>query len=240
MAVNPVNPVTDTTDWLIAYHFLPSDDLDLSGTLLRVEFRPVNGGEVVATASSEDGSLVFVPAGNGDPAYFALKIRAKDRAWRVARTTAIKGDVRRYPDPLNPDYVEAIARLDLTVHPGTNSPGVGSPAQNPVLVSINALQSRGANAALILAQGPRGLQGGPGPRGTPGTNGVDGQEGPRGPEGQPGSDGDPGVPGELTPEFIEGVAQVESTKLSLLSTLIIMAAALADMSARQIRTYTGQ
>lgn len=153
-----MNPtaVIDVADWLLAVPIQPvsGQTVDFSGTALSLALTPTFGGDPIAVASSEDGSLTFVP---GAVPYFAINLRVADRTWRVSRTTTIFGDILRHPDPTNPDHVEWLGRLTLRVNPGSNSTGIATPATSPVLIPAQPYEGRLVAAPVIV--GPQGVPG---------------------------------------------------------------------------------
>jgi hypothetical protein len=158
--MNPT-PVIDTADWLLAVpvQTVAGQTVDFSGTVLSLALTPTFGGDPIAVASSEDGSLTFVP---GAVPYFAIDLRVADRTWRVSRTTTIFGDILRYPDPANSDHVEWLGRLALRVNPGSNSTGIATPATSPVLIPAQPYEGRLVATPVIV-----------GPQGVPGERGAD-------------------------------------------------------------------
>ncbi|TXN33888.1 hypothetical protein [Methylobacterium sp. WL19] len=153
-----MNPtaVIDNADWLLAVLIQPvsGQTVDFSGTALFLALTPTFGGDPIAIASSEDGSLTFVP---GATPYFAIDLRVADRTWRVSRVTSVLGDILRYPDPANPDHVEWLGRLALRVHPGSSSSGIVSEATSPVLIPAQPFEGRLVAAPVIV--GPQGVPG---------------------------------------------------------------------------------
>lgn len=147
--------VIDVADWHLAIPLkATSGTLDFSDTLLTIALTPILGGDPIATANSEAGTLTFVPAAGLVPAYFALDLRVKDRTLRVGRPTHVVGDVLRHPDPLMPLYVEWVGRVSLTVLPGSNSTGIATPAFAPVLTDAQPYDARILTAPMVV--GPQG------------------------------------------------------------------------------------
>lgn len=155
--MNPTS-VLDTADWLLAIPVKQAsgEAIDFSGTALSLAFTPVFGGEPIATASSTDGSLSFVPGLNP---YFAVNLPVANRTWRVSAITTVFGDVLRQPDPLNHLLVEWLGREALRVHPGSNSSGIASAASSPVLIPAQPYDGRLVMTPLIV--GPQGAPGAP-------------------------------------------------------------------------------
>lgn len=152
--------VIDTADWVLAVPLEASGNpLNFSGTSLSIALTPIFGGPPIARAQSADGSLTFVPATADTLAYFAINLRVKDRTWRVARQTAVDGDILRHPDPGNPLYTEWLGRVSLTVAPGSGSTGILTPAQAPVLTDIQPYDGRIVTAPMAL--GIQGATGAP-------------------------------------------------------------------------------
>lgn len=153
--------VIDSADWHLAVPLAaqPGEIVDFSGTLLTIALTPILGGEPIATADSDAGTLVFVPAAGNVPAYFALDLRVKDRTWRVGRPTKVVGDILRHPDPAFPLYIEWLGRVSLTVLPGSNSAGIGAPAFAPVLTDAQPYDARIVATPMLI--GPQGASGAP-------------------------------------------------------------------------------
>ncbi|AWN43178.1 hypothetical protein DK389_25125 [Methylobacterium durans] len=154
-----LSSVIDTADWLLAVPIatLPGQDLDLSDTLLTVALTPTLGGAPIATASSEAGTLTFVPATDDVPPYFAIDLRVADRTWRIGRPTVVLGDIKRHPDPGNLARTEWVGRVELKVHPGSDSTGLAGGGYAPVLIPAQPYENRLVTAPLMI--GPQGAPG---------------------------------------------------------------------------------
>lgn len=149
--------VIDTADILLAQPIAarPGESIDFSGTALSVDFEATPGGGVVMAASTSDGTLAFV----GGPApYFRIDLPVAGRTWRIARPTAVRGDILRRPDPSDPSKVEWLGRITFTVNPGSGSPAIAQKAQAPVLLDIQPYDGRIVTAPMAVGpQGPSGL-----------------------------------------------------------------------------------
>ena len=151
--------VTDTTDWLLAVPLeaAPGTVLDFAGTRVRIAFAQARGGPPIATADTTDGTLSFVPAANGVPAYFAIDLRVSARELRVAAPLYVFGDLEREPDPLHPERKEWLGRIALCVVPGTGSAAIAQAGLRPVLTPAQPYGGRVAADPLLA--GPQGALG---------------------------------------------------------------------------------
>jgi len=145
--------VIDTADILLAQPIAvrPGETIDFSGTALSVDFTPIRGGPVVMSASTADGTLAFV---GGDAPYFRIDLPVAGRTWRVERPTAVRGDILRRPDPMNPAQIEWLGRTELLVLPGSSSAAIALAAQAPVLLDAQPYDGRIATAPMLI--GPQG------------------------------------------------------------------------------------
>lgn len=145
--------VIDTADILLAQPITvaPGETIDFSGTALSIDFAPIRGGPVVMSASTADGTLAFV---GGATPYFRIDLPVAGRAWRVARPTAVRGDILRQPDPASPAQIEWLGRIDLIIHPGSDSSGIAGAAQAPVLIPAQPYDGRIVTAPMLI--GPQG------------------------------------------------------------------------------------
>lgn len=145
--------VIDTADILLAQPIAvrPGETIDFSGTALSVDFAPISGGGVVMSASTEDGTLAFV---GGEAPYFQIDLPVAGRTWRIARPTAVRGDILRRPDPANPAQIEWLGRVDLLVQPGSNSSAIALKAQAPILLDRQPYDGRIVTAPMVV--GPQG------------------------------------------------------------------------------------
>jgi hypothetical protein len=125
--------VLDCADWLLAQPAQATGALDLSGTPFTLALTSIFGGLPVATASSENETLVFVPAVGSLPAYFAIDMRVADRTWRTPRAVTVRGDTLRQPEP---DRTEWVGRITFVVEPGSGSTGIATAAMAPVLSAV--------------------------------------------------------------------------------------------------------
>lgn len=114
----------------------------------------VQGGAPVATADSNDGSLVFVPASGSAPAYFTLDLPVAARTFRVKAVTAVAADILWHPDPNDPAPADWLGRVQFRVHPGSGSAGIALPAQAPVLIPAQPYEGRIATEPMVV--GPQG------------------------------------------------------------------------------------
>ena len=153
--------VIDTADWLLAIPVRAADgtSVDFSATPLSIDFRPINGGPVVCSASTAVGTLAFVAATTmpAVDAYFRLDLRVAARTWTVSAPTAVYGDLKRHPDPLDPAREEWLGRVALTVHPGSDSAGITAVASTPILLPVQPYDGRILAAPLLV--GPQGAPG---------------------------------------------------------------------------------
>lgn len=148
--------VIDCADWHLAQPLQPSPGttLDFSGTRVRIAFAETVGGPAVASADTENGTLAFVPASGGALPYFAITLPVAGRSWRVSAPKRVFGDLRREPDPLNPATIEWLGRIELEIHPGSDSSGIAAKALRPVLLPVQPYG--GALALGALQIGPQG------------------------------------------------------------------------------------
>ena len=162
MSMHHATVVIDSADWLLAIPVRATDgsDVDFSATPLSIAFRPINGGSVVCEATTEDGMLEFVAATTmpAVDAYCRVDLRVAARTWTVSAPTAVYGDLKRHPDPLNPLREEWLGRVALTVHPGSDSAGIAAVASTPILLPIQPYDGRIVAAPMLV--GPQGAPGG--------------------------------------------------------------------------------
>lgn len=152
-----ITSVIDSADWLLAVPIAAGSDLDLSDTPLTVALTPTLGGSPIATASSQNGTLTFVPASGEVGPYFAIDLRVKGRAWRIGRPTVVVGDIKRHPDPGDLDRTEWVGRVELMVHPGSDSSGIAANSFAPVLIPAQPYDARLLTNPVFL--GPQGAPG---------------------------------------------------------------------------------
>ena len=146
--------VLDTADWSLAIPLASPGPLDFSGGRLKAAVTTVQGGAPIATATSDDGSLAFVPASGSRAAYFKVDLPVEGRTWRTKTVVSVAADILWYPDPNDPAPADWLGRVFFVVHPGTNSAGIALPAQAPVLIPAQPYEGRIATEPMVV--GPQG------------------------------------------------------------------------------------
>jgi hypothetical protein len=155
--------VLDTSAWLLSVPLLPAaGTLDFSVGLLTAAFTSTLGGLPIVTASSvdPDNRITFVPATADAVAKFLIDLPNDRRTpFTVQRPLSVFADIKWHPDPTRPAYNEPVARLELLVEPGTDSPGIATPSGVPVLMPAIYYDERILAAPIIV--GPQGVPGYP-------------------------------------------------------------------------------
>lgn len=155
--------VVDTSAWLLTVPLLPTAGaLDFSNGLLTAEFRSALGGALIVAASSvdPDNSITFRAASSSDPAVFLVDLPNDRRTpFTVRQQTTVFADIKWHPDPSRSAYNEPVARLELLVLPGTDSPGIAAGSSVPVLTPAIYYDER--ILATPIRVGPQGAPGYP-------------------------------------------------------------------------------